>query len=203
MKELYKIAEENEVVLYNNITLIYLQAFGQLLWNARGNLIGDLVSIRCSICKKEFDINRDMSFTDLAVYPICAIIKILGTNYEDIHFKLIKNNDKVEYGTVMFSYNQSVAFTEIGYNTDLKGVMEIIGTNGSIIIPHEWWKIGYFKIKNTNDNNYKRYTFNLEGNGFRYLVQDLLSLIRHDRNKSQRLKEEEIEAITEILAKLK
>ena len=203
LKEFYKIAEENEVVLYNNITLIYLQAFGQLLWNARGNLIGDLVSIRCSICKKEFDINRDMSFTDLAVYPICAIIKILGTNYEDIHFKLIKNNDKVEYGTVMFSYNQSVAFTEIGYNTDLKGVMEIIGTNGSIIIPHEWWKIGYFKIKNTNDNNYKRYTFNLEGNGFRYLVQDLLSLIRHDRNKSQRLKEEEIEAITEILAKLK
>lgn len=203
LRELYDLAEKNEVVLYNNITLIYLQAFGQLLWNARGNLIGDLVSIRCSISKKEFDNKRKMSFLDLATYPICAIVKILGTNYDDINFKIIKNDsEKIEYGTIMVSYKNSIAISEIGYDTDIKGIMEITGTNGSILVPHEWWKIGYFKLKNKNEDNYKRYTFNLDGNGFRYLVQDMLSLIRNDRNKSQRLEIGEIEAITHILSKI-
>lgn len=204
LRQLYSIAEKNNVVLYNNITLIYLQAFGQLLWNARGNLIGDLISIRCSISKEEFDSKRNMSFLDLATYPICAIIKILGINYEDINFKLIKNSDNtnVEYGSIMLSYQKSVAIAEIGYDTEIKGIMEIIGTNGSILIPHEWWKIGYFKLKNKNDNSYKRYTFNLDGNGFRYLVQDMLSVVRHERNKSQRLSKDEIETITKILSML-
>lgn len=203
LKELYELAEQNDVVLYNNITLLYLQAFGQLLWNARGNLIGDLVSIRCSISKKEFDQKREMDFIDMSIYPISAIIKILGINYKDINFNLIKKDNKVNYGMIMFSYENSVALAEIGMETELKGIMEIIGTNGSILVPHEWWKIGYFKIRNNSDDKYKRYTFNFEGNGFRYLVQDLLALIRDDRNKSQRLEFSEIEAITEILSKLK
>ncbi len=203
LKELNSIAEENGVVLYNNITLLYLQAFGQLLWNARGNLIGDVISIRCCVSKKEFDTKREMDFIDLAVYPITAIFKILGIKLENLNLKLIKNEDNsISYGMLMFSYNKAVAMAEIGYNTELKGIMEIIGTNGSILVPHEWWKIGYFKIKNQGEDNYKRYTFNLDGNGFRYLVQDMLALIRDDRNKSQRLKESEIIAITKILKEI-
>lgn len=204
VSELNKLAEKNGVVLYSNITLLYLQAFGQLLWNARGNLIGDLISIRCCISKKEFDKKREMDFTDLAIYPISAIFKILGTNLENINFKLIRDEkNTISYGMFMFSYENAVAMAEIGFNTEIKGIMEIIGTNGTILVPHDWWKIGYFKIKNPNDENYKRYTFNLDGNGFRYLVQDMLALIRDDRNKSQRINESELEAITKVLREIK
>ncbi|EDS72655.1 Gfo/Idh/MocA family oxidoreductase [Anaerofustis stercorihominis] len=203
IKELTELAEKNNVVLYNNITLLYLQAFGQLLWHARSNLIGDLISIKCSISKNEFDKERIMDFTDLAIYPICTIIKLLGTNYKETSCKLVKDDiNNVIYSMLMFKYDNAVAIAEIGYDIELEGVMEIIGTNGSILIPHEWWKVGYFKRKSLNEKNYKRYTYNLEGNGFRYLVQDMMDLIRNSRNKSQRLKENELETTVEILSNI-
>ena len=144
-----------------------------------------------------------MDFTDLAIYPICTIIKLLGTNYKETSCKLVKDDiNNVIYSMLMFKYDNAVAIAEIGYDIELEGVMEIIGTNGSILIPHEWWKVGYFKRKSLNEKNYKRYTYNLEGNGFRYLVQDMMDLIRNSRNKSQRLKENELETTVEILSNI-
>lgn len=42
-------ASEKNVVFFSNVLTIYQHAFGQLLWMARGNLIGDLVSIKLSL----------------------------------------------------------------------------------------------------------------------------------------------------------
>lgn len=202
-KELLDLAKESGVVLYNNITTLYLQAFGQLLWNARGNLIGDLVSIKCSISKERFDIKKEMDFVDLAIYPICAVIKLLGIDYEELSCKLVFDTlNKVSYGMILFMYEQAVAAIEVGYDKtlELEDSMKIIGTNGIIIVPNEWWRIGYFKVKSAGDRDFKRYSFNFEGNGFRYLVQDLLSMIRNGRTQSQHLQWNEMNAILSILS---
>lgn len=202
-RELMELAKEQGVVLYNNITTLYLQAFGQLTWNARGNLIGDIISIKCSISKEQFDSEKEMDFIDLSIYPICMIVKLLGVDYEKMSYKLVRNEEsEVVYGMFMFMYGESVASIEVGFDgsLELEGAMKIVGTNGVIIVPNEWWRIGYFKVKNKEDKNFKRYSFNFEGNGFRYLVQDLLLLIRNGRTQSQRLKSSELETIIGIMA---
>ena len=51
---LQKLAQKNRVLLIGNITTIYLQAFSQLTWMARGNLIGELVSIKNKYIKISF-----------------------------------------------------------------------------------------------------------------------------------------------------
>lgn len=204
-KELEQLAEENEVLLFSNISALYLQAFSQLLWNARGNLIGDLISIKCGISKQKFDAKKKMDFIDLAIYPICVIIKLLGTEYENFYYKIIKNEDNQPiYGMLNLFYESTIASAEISFteDVDIHGAMEIIGTNGIIEVPNEWWKVGYFKVKGNRDKDFKRYSFNFEGNGFRYLIQDLLSLVRNGRVQTQRLKDVEVAAMNDLLSQL-
>lgn len=204
--ELEKIAAENGVVLFSNISTLYLQAFGQLLWNARGNLIGDLISIKCGISKETFDSEKKMDFVDLAIYPVCVLIKMLGTKYEKFSCEIIKDEKgEPSYGMLTLFYDQAIAAAEIAFsdNIELSSAMEIIGTDGTIVVPHEWWRVGYFKVKGKNDKDFKRYSFNFEGNGFRYLIQDLLSLVRTGRIQSQRLQEDEMSTMIKLMAELK
>ena len=202
-KELNELSKTHGVVWLNNITTLYLQAFGQLLWNARGNLIGDLVSLRCSISKTQYGENNKFDFIDLAYYPICVIIKILGMDFIDSNFHFLKNEKgEISYGTFSFFYDRSIASVEIGMDYDVEAGMVILGTEGSIIVPGDWWRIGYFKIKKNDEASYKRYSFNLDGNGLRYLIQALLSMVRSERTDSQRLLTTESEAIIELLSKI-
>lgn len=69
------LAKEKGVIVLNNVTTNYLQAFGQLLWMARGNLIGDLVSIKLSISRKSFEADYALDFYDIAYYPLCVAVK--------------------------------------------------------------------------------------------------------------------------------
>lgn len=202
-REINELSKENGAVWLNNITTLYLQAFGQLLWNARGNLIGDLVSMRCSISKTLFGKDNTFDFIDLAYFPICIIVKILGADFLESHFNLIKNDKgDISYGTLSFVYDKSIASAEIGIDYDIESGMVILGTEGTIIVPADWWRIGYFKIKRNEENAFKRYSFNLDGNGFRYLIQALLSLIRSERTDSLRLMASESEAIIKLLSEI-
>lgn len=204
--ELFSIAHEHNLALYNNLPILHLQAFGQLLWNARGNLIGDLISIKCSISKQRFDAKKDMDFFDLAIYPICLIVKLLGIDYEKISYKLVPKADgTISYGMLMFMYRNTLATAEISFNqmVGMDGSMQIIGTDGMIFVPNDWWRIGYFKVKRNDEPDCKRYSFNFEGNGFRYLVQDLLSLIRENRTRPQQLQWNERKAVMEILSDIR
>lgn len=203
--ELYSLAEEQKIAFYHNLPTLSLQAFGQLVWNARSNLIGDVVSIQCSLSKEQFDAHKSMDFMDLAVFPICVILKILGTEYEKISYKLVSSPDgEVAYAMLMFMYQNAVATAELSFNklVETSGSMQIIGTDGIIIVPNDWWRIGYFKVKRREDPDFKRYCFNFEGNGFRYLVQDLLSWIRNNRTQPQQLQYNERKALMDILTEI-
>lgn len=197
---LEKIAKEHNVIILNNITTNYLQAFGQLLWMARGNLIGDLISIKMSISKKFFDVNYDIDFYDIAYYPICVAVKILGSQYLSCDKKIINDEDgKIKYAMVSINYENSVASAEISMEPEVTGGMTIIGSTGTIVVPEDWWRVGYFKLKQNGETSYKRYCSNFEGNGFRYLIQALLGMIRTDEPNSARITEEESDAIMSLL----
>lgn len=197
---LNKLAAEHHVLLLNNLPTIYLQAFGQLLWMARGNLIGDLVSIKMSIAKESFDPRYDLDFYDIAYYPMCVAVKILGYNYISCDKKTVRNEDgNINYAMINVNYENAVASAEISMDPEVTGGMTIIGTTGTIIVPEDWWRVGYFKLKTNGESSYKRYCFNFEGNGFRYLIQALLGMIRSDEPNSERITDEESDAIIELL----
>ena len=87
---------------------------------------------------------------------------------------------------------------------EVQNEMEIIGTEGSIIVPEDWWRIGYFRVKEKGSSTYKRYSSNFDGNGFRYLIQALQNMMKMKSTKSeatQGMTDEEMEAVLKIMMK--
>lgn len=199
-----KKARDKGVNIFPNIITLYQHAFGQLLWMARGNLIGDLVSIKCSLSKKLFDINTELDFTDLSYYPLCVITKIMGTDFKKVHSKLVRNHDtdEISYGMIQLEYDNAVANAEISIDMDIECGLRVIGTEGEIFVPDDWWRMGYFKIRNDEEKRPKHYSSNFEGSGFRYLCQALISDIREGKPGDTRITSKEYETVTDILVNI-
>ena len=178
-KELSEIAVKNNVVLMENVPILYLQAFGQLQWMARGNLIGDLINVKCSISSHMLDDADKHDFLDILYVPVCVVTKILGLKYEKLDSKIIRDNmGEILYAMVNVFFENNVANIEVSLEPEINCGMTIYGTKGEIQVPDDWWKIGYFKMKTSNDKRLKHYSSNFDGNGFRYIVQDLLREIK-------------------------
>lgn len=176
--EIYQLATDKGLIFMENVPLLYQHAFGQLLWMARGNLIGDLKSITCSMSKNMFS-GEKADYRTMAFIIYSVILKIFGTKYKDVFTKVIKNTeDEVSYVLSVFDYEESIATAEISMDMDNTCEMTILGTGGKIYIPDDWWRLAYFKMQDTVDGQVKRYSSNFEGNGYRYLVQSLLREIK-------------------------
>ena len=82
---------------------------------------------------------------------------------------------------------------------DVEDEFVVIGTKGRVTIPGDWWNTGYFEAKIDDSKGLKRYCFNFEGNGLRYLLQELLIMISDERTECTRLFNEESETLADIL----
>ena len=111
--EIYQLATDKGLIFMENVPLLYQHAFGQLLWMARGNLIGDLKSITCSMSKNMFS-GEEADYRTMAFITYSVILKIFGTKYKDVFTKVIKNTeDEVSYVLSVFDYEESIATAEI------------------------------------------------------------------------------------------
>ncbi len=196
--ELYDLANKNKVMLIENIVMVYLRAFTQIAWNAQGNVIGNIVSVNASIsrdiCQGDKDFNR------LSVLPICAVLKILGTDYKKVTKQKITNEKgKTVFGDIRFEYENAVANIDIGVRTNLENKLTIIGEEGSIVIQDDWWNTGYFEIHYNKKRTVERHSFNFEGTGFRYILQELMIMISDNRYECNRLFTDEAKAIVDVL----
>ncbi len=199
--ELRWLAKEKGVVLMEALSTLYLKSFGQLLWMARGNLIGDLVSVKCSITQQMLEEHGVKDFLDICYVPICVIFKILGADFEKIDAKIIQDEEHENtYGLIDFFYKNAFALAEL--NTDEDAVSELViqGTRGEIRVPNDWWLVSYFIMKQKGEKRAQNYSSNFEGNGFRYVVQALMKEIRAEESgDTARVTEEESAAILRVL----
>ena len=199
-QSLLELAENQNVIFMQNISTVYLHAFSQLLWIARSNLIGDLISIKCSISSQLFDERNSYDFKDLLYYPMCVLTKIFGCEHENVTAKILKDgNGEAMYGIVTVSYPEAVGVVEISTSIETQCEMRIFGTQGEIYIPDDWWRVGYFKVKQKGEKRAKNYSSNFEGNGFRYLLQALLQEIRAEGTSNARITEKESQAVLSLM----
>lgn len=199
--ELRELAKKNNVLLVENIVYIYLRAFTQILWMAQGNLIGNLLGVNISISDDLFE--KETSYDKMSILSICAAIKILGIDFKKITCNKSDNKDEnIIYSNINIGYDNKVANINIGLNVKLPGKLDIIGDKGTITILDDWWNTGYFKIKYYNAKHIERHSFNFEGNGFRYLLQEMLIVLKDKRTECNRLTHKDSNAIVEILKQI-
>lgn len=192
-RELFDLARENDVVIYEAIKTAFAHAFKRLISYAKSGVIGNIRDVDATFTKmvtdkslREYDLSvGGGSVNELITYPLIAIFKLLGIDYNSIDFyPYFDQETGVDVYTKAFiHYDDAIACANVGIGVKKEGELVIAGTKGYIYVPSPWWKTTYFEIRFENTNKNEKYFFRFDEDGLRYeLVDFYLSIINGTQN---------------------
>ena len=196
-EELYDIAKERGLVLLEANKTAYSPAFNHLVTLVKSGLIGDVVGIDASESKLwgEENLKRELdpamaggSLYEMGSYPLLPIVKLLGTEYEQIDIYSRMNENGVDvYTRGIVRYKSAIASFQLGLGVKTEGNLVISGTQGYVYVPSPWWKTDYFELRYEDQNRNKKYFYKWDEPGLRYEIQEFVSCIVNKRSSSARL----------------
>jgi predicted dehydrogenase len=208
-EELFTIAKERGLVLLEANKTAYSPAFNHLVTLVKSGLIGDVVGIDASESKLwgEENLKRELdpqmaggSLYEMGSYPLLPIMRLLGTNYENVNLYSRLNDDGVDiYTRGIIRYRSAVASFQLGLGVKTEGNLIISGTKGYAYVPSPWWKTDYFELRYEDQNMNKKYFYKWDEPGLRYEIQEFVSCIVNKRKNSARLRPEESIAMARIM----
>lgn len=196
--EVYQIAQERGLVLLEAIKTAYAPGFIRLVSIAKSGLIGRIKNIDATFTKLVEGEIRELqadkaggSVTELASYPLLAIVKLLGigTEIEEKEFlTYVDDEKKIDLFTkINLRYKNAIASAKVGLGVKSEGDLIISGTKGYIYVPSPWWKTEYFEIKYEDFSKNKKYYYKFEGDGLRYELAEFVSMINKKLNHTYKL----------------
>jgi len=208
--EVWVMAKEKKLVLMEAIKTAYTPGFIKLLGVAKMGSIGKIYDVEACFTKLISGNVRELnpegnggSFTELASYPLVAIVKLLGKDYEDLRFETFTNNKGVDiYTKAYFKYKDSIATVKVGLGVKSEGQLIISGSNGYIIVEAPWWKTQSFEVRYEDINRNEKFFVKYRGDGLRYEVHEFAVMINNgDEKKGFKLTAGESIAIAEVMEK--
>ncbi len=207
-EELFKLAERENCVLVEANKTAYCPAFNHLMVMIKSGVIGDVVDVEASLSKlwdddlslREFDpAQAGGSFYELGSYPLLPILRLCGTEYENLNFySRIKDNVDM-YTKGVFRFKNAVCSFKVGLGVKTEGNLVISGTKGYAYVPAPWWKTDYFELRYEDQNNNKKFFYKWDGAGLRYEIQEFIRCIVNKRFSSARLQKKESVAMAKIM----
>lgn len=182
-RSLMVLAKEKNVVLLPCVKMSYIQALNQMFWMIESGAIGKVMNMHCSMLCNDSD-NRNIS--ELQAYGLYVFYKLFKNQTADFHLFTNSIGENGFYLQLQARMEKAAATMEISNSIDLPNELVIYGDKGVITVPDEWWNTGYFKIKQLDSEYKKRYCYNFEGTGMRYILQRLLIMIRDHKDQNMR-----------------
>lgn len=200
-KKLFELAETNGVVLMEANKTAHCPAFNHLMVMIKSGVIGDVVDIEASLSKlwddnltlREFDPHQaGGSMYELGSYPLLPIVRLLGTNPENLNLYSRMADDGVDmYTKGVFRYPNATSSFKVGLGVKTEGNLVISGTKGYAYVPAPWWKTDYFELRYEDQNQNKKFFYKWDGAGLRYEIQEFISCIINKRFSTSRLRRRE------------
>lgn len=206
--ELYRLAEEKNLVLMEASKTAYCPAFGHIVTLIKSGIIGDVVDVKASLSKMVEAPTRELdaeqaggAMTEHAPLTVMAIIKLLGLEWKDINFHTKRENGVDIYTKGVINYPHATSSFTLGIGVKTEGNLVISGTKGYVYVPAPWWLTSYFEVRYEDQTKNKKYFYSYDGEGLRYEIQEFLSMIVNDRRSCYKLRRRESVAIAEIIEK--
>lgn len=206
--ELYRLAEEKNLVLMEASKTAFCPAFGHIITLVKSGIIGDVVDVKASLSKmmepptRELDSNQaGGAMTEHAPLTVMAIIKLLGLDWKDVDFHTKRENGVDIYTKGVINYPHATSSFTLGIGVKTEGNLVISGTKGYVYVPAPWWLTSYFEVRYEDQTKNKKYFYSYDGEGLRYEIQEFLSMIVNDRRSCYKLRRRESIAIAEIIEK--
>lgn len=170
--ELEDLALKNNLILMDSIKTAYSTAYNRLLLLLKGGNIGDVYSIDATCTSlREYNDNSWNSITSWAPTALLPIFQILGTDYKNktINSLLLENKPNFDLFTkIDFQYENAVASIKVANSVKSEGELIISGSEGYAYVPSPWWKTDYFELRYENQEDNRKYFYQLDGEGIRY-----------------------------------
>lgn len=195
LDELNQLAKEKNLILTDSLKTAYAMAYSRLILLVKGGIIGKIVSVDAtctSMENLEMSDQSDMAFlwNSIGAWgPTCLlpIFQLLGTDYtsKTICTNLLSpDSDFDTFTKISFIYPHAVASMKVGQGVKSEGELVISGTKGYIYVPAPWWKTDYFEARYENPANNRRYFYQLDGEGIRYMLVSFVKAVLTGRSTS-------------------
>ena len=189
-EELFSLAKEKGVALFEGIKTAYCPGFHKLLGVACSGRIGAVRNIEACFTKLEDPRNRELvdteyggSFLELGSYVLLPILKIFGTEYESLRFESIWGDNGLDLFTkASFRFPHGMATATCGLGVKSEGRLLISGTKGYIVVEAPWWKTSYFEVHYEDPNKVEKYSEAFLDFGLRYELSDFISQLGAEKN---------------------
>lgn len=206
--ELYRLAEERNLVLMEASKTAYCPAFGHIVTLVKSGVIGNVVDVTASLSKMVEPPTRELdatqaggAMTEHAPLTLLAIVKILGTGWHDVSFHTKIDNCVDVYTKGVVNYPHATSSFTLGIGVKTEGNLVISGTKGYIYVPAPWWLTSFFEVRYEDQTKNKKFFYSYDGDGLRYEIQEWLSMIVNNRRSCYKLSRNESIAIAEIIGK--
>lgn len=181
LAELQQLAKEKGCLMVDSLKTAYSMAYARLILLAKSGIIGQVMSVDAtctSMTNLEMSDERDMAhlWNSIGAWgptALLPIFQLLGTDYSSkmITTHLMEDTDDFDTFTkVAFIYPHAVASLKVGQGVKSEGSLVVSGTKGYIYVPAPWWKTDYFEVRYENPANNRRYFYQLDGEGIRYML---------------------------------
>lgn len=210
-EELFKLAKNEGCILMEAIKTAYCPGFQQLLGIARSGVIGAVRDVEACFTKLENPQNRELtdleyggSFLELGSYPLLAIVKLLGTDYQEVRFETIRAENGIDlYTKAYLRYKNALATAKTGLGVKSEGQLVISGTKGYIIVQAPWWKTQEFELCFENTVQNEKFFYKFLGDGLRYEIGDFAAAVNGNEKKEFKLTAKESVVMADIIERWK
>lgn len=186
--ELEQLASKNDLILMDSIKTAYSTAYNRLLLLLKGGNIGDIYSIDATCTSlRDYDDNSWNSITAWAPTALLPIFQILGVDYKNKTINSLILDDKPNFDLftkIDFQYDNAVASIKVANNVKSEGELIISGSEGYAHVPAPWWKTDYFELRYENQEENKKYFYQLDGEGIRYELVAFAKSIELGKNNA-------------------
>lgn len=206
--ELYRLAEERNLVLMEASKTAFCPAFGHIITLVKSGIIGDVVDVKASLSKmvesptRELDVKQaGGAMTEHASLTLLGIIKLLGIDWCDVSFHTRIEDGVDIYTKGVINYPHATSSFTLGIGVKTEGNLVISGTKGYIYVPAPWWLTDFFEVRYEDQTKNKKFFYSYDGEGLRYEIQEFISMIVNNRRSCYKLRRRESVAIVEIIEK--
>lgn len=205
-RELYKLAEEKELILMEANKTAHCPAFNHLMVLVKSGLIGEVVDIEASLSQlldkngREFDASQaGGALHEEGSYPLLPIFRIMGTEYKNLNIYSRMENGVDIYTHGVLYYPSAICSFKVGLGVKTEGNLIISGTKGYAYVPAPWWKTDYFELRYEDQNENKKYFYKWDGYGLRYEIREFVACILEHRISSAQLRRHESISMAKVM----
>lgn len=208
-ESLYQMAKDSGLVLLEAVKTAYCPGFQQLINVAQSGKIGEIRDVEACFTRladmnsrERIDAQYGGAFLEFGSYTLLPILKLLGMNYKDIQFQVLKDEKGVDvYTKVQLLYDNAMATAKMGVGVKSEGQLVIAGTKGYILAESPWWLTKKFVVRYENPSLIDVYEPSFQGDGLRYEISEFVSQINGYSKRGYKLTEKEAITMAEITEK--